>query len=119
MCRYLVVRSDDRFTRAVATPVVTEFLLSIAGLRQVSARSYHGLDATVQVLLLRCDQAGNYAVHTDQPPPENINRVELVCSCQGPQRYDEWQGLARRIAGFLAWEVVDDESDEILLRGRR
>ncbi len=107
---------DDRFTQAVATPVVSALLASIVGLHQISAGTYRGLGATVEVLLLRCDSAGNYARHADQPPPDSVNRVELVCFCQGPQRYDEWEELARRIAGLLAWEVADDETDEILHR---
>jgi hypothetical protein len=116
MCRYLVVRSDNGFTQTVATPVVAAFLATLPALHQVSTTTYHGVDATsgVQVLLLLCDSAGNYASYSDRPPADRVNRVELVCSCAGPQHDEEWEALAGQIADFLAWDVVDDETDEVL-----
>jgi len=114
MCRYLVVRSDDQFTSTVPTPVVTSFLATIPTLQQDSPTVYYGLDGTVQVLLLRCDHAGNYTHDRDWPPPDKVNRVELICSCFGPQRDHEWEALAGQVADLLAWEVVDDETDEVL-----
>lgn len=89
-------------------------MATIPALQQVSPVSYHGLDASLQLLLLRCDADGNYASYDDRPAPESINRVELICLCRRPQRDDEWEALAGQIADFLHWEVVDDESDEIL-----
>jgi hypothetical protein len=63
---------------------------------------------------LHCDPAGNYAVVADRPAPAGINRIELICSCHGPQRYQDWEALAGLIAEHLGWEVVDDETDEVL-----
>jgi hypothetical protein len=116
VCRYLVARSDLRFTQAVATATVTEFLATIPTPQQDSSMSYCGLDAIsgVQVLLLHCDSAGNYAYYPDRPPPEHINRVELVCSCYHPERDHAWEAIADRIAAFLGWEVIDDQTDEVL-----
>jgi len=112
MCRYLVVRPDDSFSRTVATPVVAAFLATLPTLRQTSLTTrYQG--AGVQVLLLHCDPAGNYAVVADRPAPAGINRIELICSCR-PQRYQDWEALAGLIAEHLGWEVVDDETDEVL-----
>jgi hypothetical protein len=92
--------------------MVTAFLATMPALRQATPATYHGLDALsgVWVLLLDCDQAGNY----DDKPSETINRVELVCSCNHPERDHEWEALAGRIAEFLAWEVVDDQTGEVL-----
>jgi len=113
MCRYLVVRPDDSFSRTVATPVVAAFLATLPTLRRTSPTApYQGVG--VQVLLVHCDPAGNYSMFADQPAPAGINRIELICSCHGPQRYRDWESLAGLIAEHLDWEVVDDETDEVL-----
>ncbi len=111
MYRYLTVRSDASYSRFILTEELVRFLATLPGLRQSDPMSFeaaHGLP-WVTVILAECNTLGNYA--SDGLPSRLINVIEVI----GPASSDEewYECLANRIAAFLGWEVVEEQSSRL------
>jgi hypothetical protein len=125
VCWSRSVRSDCRYSESVRTDLLVEFLDSVSDLRCTDHPAYYqgkGELGWLRVLIVACDSAGNYAVREGEVP-QRVNMVELIC-CSGdgtkvyePQAVEAATAMATRIADQLGWEIVDDETGEVLHTG--
>ncbi|MFD7450858.1 hypothetical protein [Kitasatospora sp. NPDC059827] len=116
MTWYLAIRSDSRYGESIPTSALTEYLDSIPELCRTDLSGYTaegGLLGWVHLVIASCGPTGSYATHPSRLP-QDINLVQLICSSSLGSNYEAQEALARRIAVRLDWEMLDDETDEIL-----
>ncbi|GAA2145210.1 hypothetical protein GCM10009760_33610 [Kitasatospora kazusensis] len=115
MTWYLVIRSDARYGESVPASALTAYLDSLPELRRTDLSGYTaatGPLGSVELVIASCAPSGGYAAYPDRLPAE-INLVELICSSSRSSFAAE-RSLAERIAERLGWEVVDDDTGEVL-----
>ncbi|MER5623988.1 hypothetical protein ABT061_23420 [Streptosporangium sp. NPDC002544] len=114
MTYYLMVRSDKQFSEDVPSSVLVEYLETESGLHRTDASSFGSRSGLpwLNVVIARGDPSGNYAAFADQLP-QRVNLVQLnISSLDGS--YPSALELAQRIADRLGWQVIDDETEEVL-----
>ncbi|QDU20585.1 hypothetical protein [Urbifossiella limnaea] len=114
MSWYLTIRPDPNYSRSTPLGPLVEYLRSLPELMQDKSVEFRNAPGSpwVSLVLAQASMTGNYAVSNDLP--STINVVEIVC---GDGDEDWYEALARLVATFLRWEVVEEHSGRTLLPG--
>ena len=108
---YITIRSDSTYSSQCPTVKLLELLQAMPELMPAGPNAFQSRTGSpsVQVVFAQCDSEGSYAVGKKSEPVFNV--VELICSDGEAEWYE---AIARRIAGHLGWEVVEEHAERYI-----
>jgi len=110
---YLNIVHDLKLSSGVRTQDLTSFLCKQPEIVQVSNFKFKnapGFPTFMNIQLLR---ANNYNSWSDKEvSQETTNMIAVVCTKGGLDNYELVKNLLVRIAKFLSWQLIDEETDD-------
>ena len=118
MDRYLNVRFDSAYSREVATAKLLDLVQTFPELKQIDKLQFENKEGFPYgiVSLIQCDAQGCFSFNRGDYF-ENVNLVEFLIP-DTEEAVSHYLKLAKRITEMLQWELVDADTDEVLIEGK-
>jgi hypothetical protein len=114
--RYLNIRFDKEYSDSLNTEHIIKILKCISGLTQTDKCEFKNQNELPWLVLslIKCNEFGNYDIDKGEYLSE-INLIELKFN--GTDESDKtYIRIAKQIAEFINWEVIDCDNDEIIIQ---
>lgn len=111
--RFLGIRSDAKYSRYLDAAEVIRWISALPGMSRSGSNRvsrYEG-DHPLQILVVRCDDGGNWPRGSEGEP---VNLIELRCDDSDEALRAGYEAIAVVIAGNFGWEVADDRDGSVL-----
>ena len=110
---YLNIVSDLKLSSGVRTQELTSFLCNQPELIQVANFKFKSAPDFLTFLDIRLLKANNYNSWSDKDVShEMTNMIAVVCAKGGSDNDEPVKNLLVRVARFLNWQLIDEETDD-------
>ncbi len=114
--KYLNIRFDSKYSIETDTKELLDFIKRIPEVKQTDKVQFENKTNFPWgvISLIKCDQRGCFSIDKGQYF-EMVNLVELLFS-DNQESLTHYQKIGTEIANQLNWELIDDDTDEILMK---
>jgi hypothetical protein len=110
---YLNIVSDLELSSAFRTQDLTSFLCKQPELVRMSNFKFKNAPDFLTFTDIQLLKANNYSSWSDKDVShETINMIAVVCAKGGSGKYEPIKNLLIRVAKFLSWQLIDEETDD-------
>lgn len=115
---YLNIRFNSTYSKIIQTEKIIPFVNSLIELKQTDKVQFKNTEPYPWgvVSLVKCSDRGNYSLDTGEYF-EFVNLIELLFLDKEDSR-DHYIKLGAKIARKLQWEMIDDDTDEIIVKSK-
>ena len=113
--KYLNIRFDSKYSVYINTTELIEFIKTILEVEQTDKVQFKnkGDYPWGVISLIKCDKHGNFSLDKDQYF-EKINLIEILF-LDTDESLKHYLEIGTRIAKKINWEIVDEDTHEILI----
>lgn len=113
--KYLNIRFDSKYSMYKHTMRLIEFIKTIPELKQTDKVQFKNADDYPWgvISLIKCDKHGNFSLNKRECFAE-VNLIEILFF-DTDESLKHYLEIGTRIANKMNWEIVDEDTDEILI----
>jgi len=105
---YLNIYKDEHLSEDIDLSVLQAFLDSLPGIVKVDDHNYNCSYLSITLLFAKSNQAWS-SLDIDN---KKVNLLSIICRKNKEINFEEQKETLIKIASFLNWQLVDEESDD-------